>query len=179
MTPAAVYSLFDIWFNTRSLVLPLLHQPTFMKKLSNGLHYRDGAFAAMVLVICAISSRFCNDSRVLYTDSWFSAGWKYYHQARMYYKPSMSSPSLHDIQLQVLFCLYLEGSSMPQTCWTMYALRSSKTTITRADNDCRCGMALRLAMDVGAHKKKAYQSNNPNSEEEQWKRAFWYVFLQK
>lgn len=118
ITSTIVYSLFDIWFNARSIVVPLLHRPTFMKNLSNGLHYRDGAFAAMVLVLCAISSRFCNDSRVLYTDSWFSAGWKYYHQARMYYKPSMSSPSLHDIQLQVLFCLYLEGSSMPQACWT-------------------------------------------------------------
>ena len=61
----------------------------------------------------------------------------------------------------------------------MYVLRSFKPTITRADNGCRCGMALRLAMDVGAHKKKAYQSNNPNSEEEQWKRAFWYVFFAK
>ncbi|VDB96996.1 unnamed protein product [Peniophora sp. CBMAI 1063] len=154
-----MYSLFDIWFNTRSHVLPLLHQSTFMKKLSNGLHYRDGAFAAMVLVVCAIASRFCNDSRVLYTDSWFSAGWKYYHQARMYYKPSMSSPSLHDIQLQVLFCLYLEGSSMPQTCWTT------------------CGMALRLAMDVGAHKKKAYHNDKPDPDEEQWKRAFWILVI--
>ena len=44
-----VYSLFDIWFNTRGHTLPLLHQPTFMKNMANGLHYRDGAFAAMVL----------------------------------------------------------------------------------------------------------------------------------
>lgn len=29
-------------------------------------------------------------------------------------------------------------------------------------------------MDVGAHKKKAYQSL-PNPDEEQWKRAFWFV----
>ncbi|KZV69843.1 hypothetical protein PENSPDRAFT_651985 [Peniophora sp. CONT] len=155
-----MYSLLDIWYNTRSITLPLLHQPTFMRNLSNGLHYRDGAFAAIVLVVCAIASRFCNDRRVLYgnSDSWFSAGWKYYHQARMHYKPSMSSPSLHDIQLQVLFCLYLEGSSMPQACWTT------------------CGTAIRLAMDVGAHKKKAYHTP-PIPDEEQWKRAFWILVI--
>lgn len=36
------------------------------------------------------------------------------------------------------------------------------------------GIGIRLAQDVGAHRKKVY--NTPHSvETELWKRAFWYV----
>ena len=33
-----------------------------------------------------------------------------------------------------------------------------------------------LALDVGAHKKGAY-STTPNAEDEQFKRAFWFVSI--
>lgn len=36
------------------------------------------------------------------------------------------------------------------------------------------GLGLRLAQDVGAHRKKMY-SSTPCVKDELWKRAFWYV----
>ena len=36
-----------------------------------------------------------------------------------------------------------------------------------------CGTAIRLAQDVGAHKRKSYEAK-PTPEDELWKRAFWY-----
>lgn len=38
------------------------------------------------------------------------------------------------------------------------------------------GHGIRLALDVGAHRRKVYDSK-PTIENELWKRAFWYVSL--
>ena len=52
--------------------------------------------------------------------------------------------------------MFSHGSSTPQASWTVI------------------GVSIRLAQDVGAHRKKVY---NPTRtvEEERWKRAFWSV----
>jgi hypothetical protein len=173
-----LYGLVDTWFKTKHIMFPLLHQPTFMKNLADGLHYREGAFAGVLLMVCACASQYSTDPRVIFpgTDSWPSAGWQWFIQARTYHQVSLSSPCLHDVQMYCvrssmprlvrsavlkllqLGCAYLEGTSMPQACWTL------------------CGTAIRLAQDVGAHRKKAYQST-PTVEDELWKRAFWLVFF--
>lgn len=85
--------------------------------MNMGLHFREPAFAAIVLLVCAIMSRFSTDSRVLHNGSWYSAGYKWYLQAKDYYTPSKSGPSLHDVQMYTLMCIYLQGSSSPQTAW--------------------------------------------------------------
>jgi len=59
---------------------------------------------------------------------------------------------LNRTQLSVI---YLQGTSAPQACWTIV------------------GIGIRLAQDVGAHRRKAY-STKFSAEEELWKRAFWY-----
>ncbi|VDC01204.1 unnamed protein product [Peniophora sp. CBMAI 1063] len=41
---------------------------------------------------------------------------------------------------------------------------------------CRRGTALRFAMDIGAHRKKAYQKV-PIVEDERWKGAFWILVI--
>ena len=38
------------------------------------------------------------------------------------------------------------------------------------------GFGIRLAQDVGAHRRKGHQ-DVPSAEDEQWKRGFWYVIL--
>ena len=52
--------------------------------------------------------------------------------------------------------MFLHGSSTPQASWTVI------------------GVGIRLAQDVGAHRKKVY---NPTRtvEEELWRRAFWVL----
>ncbi len=52
---------------------------------------------------------------------------------------------------------FLHGTSAPQACWTII------------------GVGIRMAQDVGAHRKKVY-STSPTIEEELWRRAFWCVF---
>ena len=54
--------------------------------------------------------------------------------------------------------MFLHGSSTPQASWTVI------------------GVGIRLAQDVGAHRKKVY---NPTRtvEEELWKRAVWLAFF--
>ena len=51
---------------------------------------------------------------------------------------------------------FLQGTSAPQACWTII------------------GVGIRMAQDVGAHRKKVY-SSSPTLEEELWRRAFWCV----
>lgn len=60
--------------------------------------------------------------------------------------------ALTDVQLSVLF---LQNSSAPQACWTMV------------------GIGVRMAQDVGAHRRKMYTAR-VSADEELWKRAFWY-----
>ena len=51
--------------------------------------------------------------------------------------------------------MFLQGSSAPQSCWTII------------------GIGIRLVQDVGAHRRKVYGSSL-TAEDELWKRAFWY-----
>jgi hypothetical protein len=54
--------------------------------------------------------------------------------------------------------MFLQGCSAPQVCWTM------------------CGVGIRLAQDVGAHRRKVYSATR-KAEDELWRRAFWYAVL--
>lgn len=55
-----------------------------------------------------------------------------------------------------LLSMYLGGSNIPQGSWTVI------------------GLGLRLAQDMGAHRKKVYDVK-PTVESELMKRAFWCV----
>ncbi|KIK66923.1 hypothetical protein GYMLUDRAFT_239127 [Collybiopsis luxurians FD-317 M1] len=138
--PDLLVQLVDAYFANLNIYLPLLHRPTFERSLHERLHYRDDAFAAVVLLVCAVGSRYVDDPRVLLdgVDAWHSAGWRYFNQVPVFY---------------CLAVEFLQGSSAPHSCWTMV------------------GIGIRLAQDVGAHRRK------PNHiltvEDELWKRAFW------
>ena len=65
--------------------------------------------------------------------------------------------SARDLRLSMYAQLtagFLQGTSAPQACWTII------------------GIGVRMAQDVGAHRKKVY-SSSPTVEEELWRRAFW------
>ncbi|KAI6098340.1 fungal-specific transcription factor domain-containing protein, partial [Pisolithus croceorrhizus] len=55
-----------------------------------------------------------------------------------------------------LSSIYLQGTSAPQACWTIV------------------GIGIRLAQDVGAHRRKVYNTSL-TVEGELWKRAFWVL----
>ena len=63
------------------------------------------------------------------------------------------------IHAHQLASMFLHGTSTPHISWSLI------------------GIGLRYAQDLGAHRRKAYNSERPIVEEELLKRAFWYVNL--
>lgn len=156
--PDLLTSLVDLYFANTNTFLPLLHQPMFEKSLSDNLHRRDDGFGAVVLLVAAVGARFSDDPRVALpgTDAMHSAGWAWFNQVQMVRRSLFSPPSLYDLQIYCLSALFLQGSSAPQSCWTII------------------GIGIRLVQDVGAHRRKVY-GINLTTEDELWKRAFWVL----
>ncbi|KAF8805406.1 hypothetical protein BYT27DRAFT_7193177 [Phlegmacium glaucopus] len=151
-------NLVDLYFAHINTYHPLLHRPTFETSVAEGLHYRDERFASTYLLVCAVGSRFSDDQRVLLDgfDAHQSCGWKWFNQVQMVKKSFMIPATLYDIQFYALSVHFLQGTSAPQSCWTMV------------------GIGIRLAQDVGAHRRKKHQQT-PTVENEQWNRAFWVL----
>ncbi|KAJ7629572.1 fungal-specific transcription factor domain-containing protein [Mycena rosella] len=156
--PALAAHLIELYFAHVNVYLALLHRPTFERAVEAGLHLRDDGFAATLLLVCAVGSRWSDDPRV------FS------HGGQMTGVPCARVPvadhlfghaTLYDLQYYCLAVQFLESSSAPQACWTLI------------------GVGLRLAQDVGAHRRTAYMAP-PSVERELWKRAFWaLVYLDR
>ncbi|TFK88853.1 hypothetical protein K466DRAFT_53611 [Polyporus arcularius HHB13444] len=153
-------SLTDIYFRKINDMLPLLHEPTFRAGINKGLHVRNGGFGAVVLLVCANAARFTNDPRVMLegTEDWRSAGWKWFQAVEDWHKVSLAPAQLHDLQICVLMSNFLLGSTAPQANWTLI------------------GSGIRMAVDVGAHRKKMYNTNS-TIEDELWRRAFWILVM--
>jgi hypothetical protein len=95
-----LYSLVDLYFNQINLFLPLLHRPTFEQSIAAGLHSEDSCFGGVVLLVCALGSRYSEDSRVLLDglSTYHSAGWKWFDQVQMA-KSFLVPPTLCDLQV--------------------------------------------------------------------------------
>lgn len=166
--------LVDAYFNYVNAFFPILHRPSFDRALNDHRHHTDIGFGSVVMIVCAIGSRWNEDSRCLLKGmTKHSSGWKWFDQVQVHRKSFMSPPRLYDLQiyavcttwvtcrewpvidaLHQLSSIFLHSSSSPQASWTMI------------------GIGIRLAQDVGAHRRKVY--NAPVSvESELWKRAFW------
>ncbi|VDC04177.1 unnamed protein product [Peniophora sp. CBMAI 1063] len=157
--PDLLSKLVKIYFEHVNPIFPVLHQPTFMRTLSSGLHHTDWAFGFIVLFLCANAARHCDDPRVLLPggDS-RSAGWYWFNQVRGQSSFHNGTSRLYNLQCTCLSIMYLMSCSSMQSSWIW----------------CRHGIS--LAQDVGAHKKKAY-STTPNAQDEQFKRAFWTLVM--
>ncbi|CDO71787.1 hypothetical protein BN946_scf184939.g11 [Trametes cinnabarina] len=154
--PDLMQTLVDLYFEEMNCYMPLLHRPTFEQAIKDGVHLHDEGFGSTVLLVCANGARFTDDPRVLLdgTNDTQSAGWKWFQQVQMVRKSLLAPPRLYDLQIYALTASFLQGTSAPQACWTII------------------GIGIRMAQDVGAHRKKVY-SAKPTMEEELWRRAFW------
>ena len=99
--PDLLISLVEIFFRHISPMVPLLHRPTFMKAITNGSHFSDDKFGAVVLLVCAIASRSSDDPRILTEggSQLRNAGWKWFSQVESFSKPVLSRPELSDLQI--------------------------------------------------------------------------------
>ncbi|TFK49991.1 hypothetical protein OE88DRAFT_303307 [Heliocybe sulcata] len=152
-------SLVKIYFDVTHYLGPFLHQPTFLRDFQEGLHFRDPKFAAILLMVCAIASRYSDDERVFVKelDSTYSpqsAGWQWFHQVQVVRRSLFAPTTLHDLQLYNLFFMFLAGSQAPHTAWVVV------------------GHAIRLAQDAGVHRRKFYGTQR-TLESELWRRSFW------
>ena len=171
-------TLVDLYFRRMNDHLPLLHEPTFREGIRARLHLMDSGFGATVLLVCANGSRFTRDPRVLLEgeDDPHSAGWKWYRLVDVSRRLPLAPAKLYDLQIYVvrvafqwsgynivtfelvfavqLMISYLQGTIAPHAVWTLI------------------GVGIRIALEVGAHRKRTYASVQ-TVEEELWRRAFW------
>ncbi|KAJ7779436.1 fungal-specific transcription factor domain-containing protein [Mycena maculata] len=154
--PADVLSsLIQLYFTHTNIYLPLLHRPTFERAVAENLHLRDDKFAVNLLLVCAVASRFSDDPRVFDASKPLSCGYDFFAQIETPLEDRVfDAPTLYDLQYCCLATQFLEGSA-PQANWPLI------------------GMGIRLAQEVGAHRRQL--NTRPSVESELWKRAFWVL----
>ncbi|VDC05656.1 unnamed protein product [Peniophora sp. CBMAI 1063] len=156
--PDLLDDFINLYFLHVHTFAPVLHRPTFERDRRSELHLRDRTFGGVVLLICALAERFSQDSRVLAEGEQKrqSFGWKWFSQVRLYDATRMRPNShLHGLQLISL--------------GVMYGL-----SITHFHAWIHAGLGIRLALDIGAHKRRAYGAT-PTVEDELYKRNFWML----
>ncbi|KAJ6557317.1 fungal-specific transcription factor domain-containing protein [Mycena vulgaris] len=151
-----IASLLDLYFANVHPSLPILHRPSFELSVAEELHLRDPAFGAVLLAVLGVASRYSNDPRVFVEgDASFSSGWKFVNQLQVVRK--VFEPTLYDVQFYCLMTLFCFGTSAPQNTW-LYL-----------------GLGIRSLQQREHRRKRKDKTFDP--EEEQWKRAFWSLFL--
>ncbi|KAF7315862.1 Zn(2)-C6 fungal-type domain-containing protein [Mycena indigotica] len=148
--------LINVYFNEFYISLPLLHQPSFRRDVADGKHLADNAFGAVVLAVCALAARHSDDPRVILpgTNSMLSAGWEWMEQIRYpEQKEFYFKMSLYELQRVMLTILYMQGTGTPSSSWTLVSL------------------GLRNLQEMGKHRPRPNQE--PNAEDELYKRVFW------
>lgn len=76
--------LINLYFEEVNCFFPVLHRPTFDRKVADNLHLVDHRFAATLLMVCSLGARHSNDPRVVLDGETTrqSAGWKWHTQVR-------------------------------------------------------------------------------------------------
>ncbi|KAJ7940571.1 fungal-specific transcription factor domain-containing protein [Mycena leptocephala] len=153
--PDLIPSLLELYFTHVNCYYPVLHRPTFERKVKDHLHLRDHRFAATLLMACSLGSRHSEDPRVFLdgTDNLHTAGWKWHNQVRVIPQHLIYKPNLYELQTIALSSLFLMIIS--PVAWN------------------QIGFGLRRAQDVGAHRRM--KQAHPTAEHEQWKRVFWVL----
>ncbi|KAJ6587133.1 fungal-specific transcription factor domain-containing protein [Mycena vulgaris] len=151
-------SLMSLYFFHVHPLIPLLHRNTFERSVAEGLHLRNSRFGATLLLVCSLAARYSSDPRVYLegTNSEHSCGWKWIGQIRLVRQSFTTTPSLYDVQICCLAVIFLQGTGCPELCWVLTSI------------------GIRLAQDVGAHRRRRYTGDKP-AEDQLWTRAFWVL----
>ncbi|KAF7376438.1 hypothetical protein MSAN_00059400 [Mycena sanguinolenta] len=153
--------LVDKYFVKVNPFWPVLHRPTFDRKVADKLHLRDHKFASTLLMACSLGARHSSDPRVFLDGVGdhrpHSAGWKWHSQVRVIPKYWIYKPDLYELQTVALSTVFLQAIFPTSLCWT------------------QVGFGVRRALDVGAHRVRRHCQAHPTAENEQWKRVFWVL----
>ncbi|KAJ7229523.1 fungal-specific transcription factor domain-containing protein [Mycena haematopus] len=152
--PDLLSALVDLYFIHENIYYPILHRPTFERSTADGLHTRDVNFGAVVLLVCAIASRYSDDVRLQQAEAEpLRRGWQFFDQLPPYSDHLFEPSTIYHLQYYCLAASFLKFS-IPGACWMLV------------------GIGLRLAQDVGAHRQR---EGKPTVESELWKRGFWVL----
>ncbi|KAI0326579.1 hypothetical protein GY45DRAFT_1363816 [Cubamyces sp. BRFM 1775] len=155
--PDLMRKLIDAYFENMNTYVPILHRPTLEKGIAEGLHLRDEGFGAVLLLVCANGSGWMADPMdpsLIDAGSQRLPGAKWFLEVERARRSVIASPRLYDLQKCVLMAHYMGSFGTPHSTWTLV------------------GLGLRMAQDVGIHRRKTYSSMK-KAEGELWKRAFW------
>ncbi|PIL33900.1 transcription factor [Ganoderma sinense ZZ0214-1] len=150
--PDRMAELVDGYFGHLNAYFALLHRPTFEREVRSGLHLRDRGFGAVVLLVCAAGSAWAYGS--LHAQPRQTPGWQWFDKVSSASFSLIARPRLYDVQACALMAAYVNATNSPQGSLPILSL------------------GIRMAQDMGAHRKKMY-SATPTIEQELWKRAFW------
>ncbi|KAG8883492.1 hypothetical protein FRB97_006475 [Tulasnella sp. 331] len=161
--PDLIRTLVNHCFDGALNLFPVIHRPSFERLYLEGQHRVDFNFARLLLMVCSVGARYCQDTRVCLTSpsgevEWKSAGWVYFAQVYQVKKPLLSSAKLIDLQIMSLSAIFLLGTSAPYGAWLIV------------------GIGLRFAQDIGANRAKVYNADHA-FENQIWKRAFWSLVV--
>ncbi|KAF5366455.1 hypothetical protein D9758_009805 [Tetrapyrgos nigripes] len=149
--------LIDLYFVNFNQYFPMLHRPTFDRSIAEGMHLCNHKFGCVLLGVCALGSRYCDDPAILEPEApEFSAGWKYFRQIRPIQTTYLGAPSLYQLQTICISIAFLQVTTIPDSVWVQIAV------------------GIRLAQQVGAHRRRPGQK--PTIEGELWKRVFWILY---
>ncbi|KAH7107317.1 fungal-specific transcription factor domain-containing protein [Auriculariales sp. MPI-PUGE-AT-0066] len=158
--PATLAALVQRFFEVVNFYYPIFHRGLFEKQLLDGQAERDGKFAAVVLLVCAVGEAYMNETSSTYSDpDGRPLGGRFFEQVEPFLgMPTLAVPQLVDVQIYLLTAWYLGMAPSYTTCWI------------------RFGTSVQLALQAGAHRRAAY-SNEPNLIDELWKRTFWTTYI--
>ncbi|KAJ7700411.1 fungal-specific transcription factor domain-containing protein [Mycena rosella] len=150
-------SLVSVYFKKINILLGILHEPTFKRFVTAGLHLVHQSFGAVVLAVCALASRYSEDPRVVLegTNSKLSSGWEWFRQVQHLHTELLLDPTLYDLQVISLSILYLQGTCSADSCWTLVAI------------------GIRRLQELGVHMRRPFDRVTLTVEEELFKRVFW------
>ncbi|KAF7347202.1 Fungal-trans domain-containing protein [Mycena venus] len=152
-------TLIKIYFDQVNPIINILHFLSFHQSILDGLHLHDPQFGALVLMVCALASRYSDDPRVFIEgdNSEHSCGWKWYSQVRRLRATFLPVPSLYQLQTICLSIPYPDSSS-PEESWIL------------------AGLGIRVAQGAGAHYRDGYRKMEPLTAE-LYRRAFWNLVV--
>lgn len=107
-------TLVAIYFSRIHIHYPIIHQPTFLQAISEGIHYEDRQFGAVLLLVCAVAAPYLDDPRVLADRGPFaelSCGWQWYEQVQGIRKNLFQSVTLFELQMYSVRIFLLPGQS--------------------------------------------------------------------
>lgn len=104
--PDLVESLVDLFFRYINPFCPILHRGLFEQTLAGGTHLASDAtgrtFARLLLLVCAVASRWSFDPRVLIDGQPHSAGYEFFCRAGPMTWAFRTQPSLYDVQICIV-----------------------------------------------------------------------------